>query len=84
MPSETPGAADASAARIGRGDVWFANEISQTALYDRDRLQPGHRLTGPAVIFQYDTTSLIPPGWVGWVDGQRNLLLRRAAMSFSK
>ncbi len=45
------------------------------ALYDRDRLSPGHVLVGPAIVFQLDATTVIPPAWVAAVDGWGNLLL---------
>jgi N-methylhydantoinase A len=44
-----------------------------TACYARDRLQYGHRLAGPALIFQYDTTIVLAPGWSAAVDEMRNL-----------
>ena len=46
-------------------------------LYDRMRLAAGHVLTGPAIVEQVDSTTLIPPGWVGTVDGYGNLILGR-------
>ena len=77
LPSETPGAADARAARIGSRPVWFAGGQRDAALYDRERLRPGMAFTGPAVVYQYDTTTLVPPGWVAVVDGGLNLVLER-------
>jgi N-methylhydantoinase A len=32
-------------------------------------------VNGPAIIFQYDTTTLVPPGWNADVDSTGNLLL---------
>ena len=78
MPAITPGTADATPARIGARPVWFTDGVRETALYDRERLLPGHRLAGPAIVYQYDTTTAVLPGWSAWVDGQRNLLLSRA------
>jgi len=46
-----------------------------TPLYERGLLRPGNMLPGPAMVTQYDTTTLIPPGWVGVVDGGENLIL---------
>ena len=45
------------------------------ALYDRDRLRAGMRFDGPAVVYQYDTTTLVGPGWSAWVDERLNLIL---------
>ena len=66
---------DASAAQIGRKPVWFGEGVAQTALYDRERLRPGNRFRGPAVVFQYDTTTLLPPGWGAEVDAEGNLIM---------
>ena len=46
-------------------------------LYERDRLDVGAAIGGPAIIEQFDATTVIPPGWSGTVDGYRNLVLRR-------
>ncbi|MCA9981950.1 MAG: hypothetical protein KDD89_14000, partial [Anaerolineales bacterium] len=76
LPYATPGLADATAAKIGTKQVWFSSGAAQeTALYDRRKLRPGHEFSGPAVVFQYDTTLVIPPGWHGRVDGWGNLIV---------
>jgi len=50
-------------------------ETRETPIYDRAALVPGARLRGPAVVTQYDTTTVVPPGWGGWVDAVGNLIL---------
>ncbi|MBI0292925.1 hydantoinase/oxoprolinase family protein [Streptomyces sp. PRKS01-29] len=45
-------------------------------VYDRGRLEPGHRITGPAVIEQMDSTTLLLPGDTCEVDDLRNLIIR--------
>jgi N-methylhydantoinase A len=44
-------------------------------VYGRRRLAPGHRIDGPAVIEQMDTTTLLLPGDVATVDELRNLVV---------
>jgi N-methylhydantoinase A len=46
-----------------------------TALYQRDRLAPGNVVVGPAILFQLDTTTVIPPSWAATVDGWGNLIV---------
>ncbi len=75
IPQDPPGDADASAAVVGHKPVWFKQQPQPTALYDRAKLYPGHRFDGPAVVFQYDTTIVIPPGWETAVDPFHNLVL---------
>jgi N-methylhydantoinase A len=75
VPEQAPGPADAAAAALGEKAVWFGERFTSTQTYDRERLRPGHRITGPALVFQYDTTTLIPPGWSAVVDRWSNLVL---------
>ncbi|WP_344756772.1 hydantoinase/oxoprolinase family protein [Gryllotalpicola koreensis] len=53
-----------ASAQIGTRSVYLSevDDRAEVPLYDRSLLQPGHSITGPAVIEQYDTTSLILPG----------------------
>ncbi|RMG89118.1 MAG: hydantoinase/oxoprolinase family protein [Chloroflexi bacterium] len=66
---------DPSSARLGTKQVWFDGQPITTSLYQRERLQPGNRFAGPAVVFQYDTTTVVPPGWETAVDSYGNLVL---------
>jgi N-methylhydantoinase A len=77
LPRREPGGPDPSAARVGRRPVWFAGGPLDTALYDRAGLRPGNFLAGPSVLYQYDTTTVIPPGWAAVVDVHENLILAR-------
>jgi len=51
----------------------------QVAVYERSALQPGSVLTGPALIIQYDTTTLVPPQWHMRVDAFSNLIIEPIA-----
>ncbi len=51
---------------------WIAAPV-----YARERLGPGHRMAGPAVIEQEDSTTLVHPGFTASVDPYLNLILRR-------
>ena len=70
---------DASHAAAGSVEVVFAQGAVVTALYDRDKLQTGNRVAGPALLLQLDTTIVVPPGWAGVVDSYGNLLLEPVA-----
>jgi N-methylhydantoinase A len=52
-------------------------EELETAYYDRHRLPVDVPVVGPAVAFQKDTTTVIPPGWQGVADAVGNLALSR-------
>jgi N-methylhydantoinase A/oxoprolinase/acetone carboxylase beta subunit len=49
----------------------------QASLYERARLDVGAAIVGPAIIEQFDATTLIPRSWSGRVDGRGNLVLAR-------
>ncbi|HTZ79992.1 MAG TPA: hydantoinase/oxoprolinase family protein [Stellaceae bacterium] len=57
--------------------VWYDGASRLTPLYRRETMQTGHRLTGPAIIAQDDTTICIPTGFSGEVDEHGNLHLTR-------
>jgi N-methylhydantoinase A len=70
-----PGPSTAEQAIIGREPVIFAEGALDTPHYERSLLDPGARLTGPALILQPDCTTLIHPGQRVTVDGFGNLLV---------
>ena len=64
-------------APVGERPVWFAaEEPVPSPIYDRAALAPGHRLTGPAVIEQLDSTTLLFPDDRLRVDDNLNLLIQ--------
>jgi N-methylhydantoinase A len=71
------GDADASAAVRATRRVYLPESGGHTEcpVYDRRRLAPGHRVEGPAVIEQMDTTTLLLPGDVATVDELHNLIV---------
>ena len=50
---------------------------SAASVYERDKLDVGVMVYGPAVVEQFDATTIIPPGWRGRVDEHRNLVLEK-------
>jgi N-methylhydantoinase A len=50
---------------------------AQAALYERDRLDVGVVVAGPAIVEQFDATTFIPTGWRARVDGMRNLVMEK-------
>ena len=75
LPELARGPADARRALVGRKQVWFGDGATVSRLYDRARLRAGNVLVGPAIVFQYDTTTVILPNWTAEVDQFGNLLL---------
>ena len=62
----------------GTRDVYFSSgQGIKTTLFERDRLQLGEKILGPAIIEQFDATTVVPEGWVASVDAYKNLILYR-------
>ena len=56
-------------------DVDGKAERHLTPFYERERLRAGDRITGPAIVEQYDTTTVIPPGLEAEIDAYGNVLV---------
>ena len=65
-------------ARTGERKTFFGKEHGAlpTAIYNRDLLEPGHRISGPAIVEQLDTTTVIHPEQEATVDEYRNIIIR--------
>jgi N-methylhydantoinase A len=65
-------------AKIGERNIYFGKEhdILNCQIYTRDLLEPGHKISGPAVIEQLDTTTVIHPEQETTVDDYRNLIVK--------
>jgi N-methylhydantoinase A len=66
---------------LGQTRLFAAGQFQATPTLDRGRLEPGHRFDGPALVFQYDTTTLVPPGWTATVGATGNLDLRKTVVT---
>ncbi|OGQ55755.1 MAG: hypothetical protein A2W66_10825 [Deltaproteobacteria bacterium RIFCSPLOWO2_02_56_12] len=66
-----------AAARIGERKIFFGREHGtlNCRIYSRDALEPAHKIAGPAVIEQMDTTTVIHPEQEATVDSYRNLMV---------
>ena len=76
FPAHEPVGPDASAAVVEQHQVYFDGNFYSANIYDRSLLQAGHRVSGPAVVLQKDSTTVIHPGHVGEVDSYLNILIR--------
>jgi N-methylhydantoinase A/oxoprolinase/acetone carboxylase beta subunit len=78
-PEVQSGDASADHALRHEGEAWFLVEGSleqvPTRYYDREALEAGNRLVGPAIVNQYDSTTVIPPGVEAHVDRFGNIVI---------
>jgi N-methylhydantoinase A len=63
--------------RSGEREVRFDRDRDgapvRAAVFDRERLRAGDVISGPAVVEQLDSTTLLPPGCQAQADGRANL-----------
>jgi N-methylhydantoinase A len=76
-PAKTTGRKVAQA-EIGRRQVYFGKEHGtlECKIYNRDLLEPEHKIVGPAIVEQLDTTTVIHPEQAATVDEYGNLMIR--------
>lgn len=60
-------------------EVYFDREWINTPIFEREALGRGALIEGPTVVEQLDSTTVLPPGWVGVVDSLGTLMMRPSA-----
>lgn len=68
---------DASAGILRTQKVYFDGTFHETPIYKRSKLQPGNVIQGPAIITQYDTTTVVLPGNIASVDEFMNIVIQQ-------
>ncbi|MBT3916806.1 MAG: 5-oxoprolinase, partial [Rhodospirillaceae bacterium] len=58
--------------------VTFDGKARPTAIFDRETLQPGHQILGPAILVEANGTTVVEPGWQAEVTKLGHLILTRA------
>jgi N-methylhydantoinase A len=72
----TPASGTPERAKRGDRPAHFEGDILMTPIFDRQRLAPGDRIEGPAIIEEPDSSTICPPGHAATVDDQLNLVIR--------
>jgi N-methylhydantoinase A len=57
--------------------VWLEEKRTRVAVYDRAELVAGTVIQAPAIVIEYGSTTLVPPGWRAQIDRRYNLVLDR-------
>jgi len=69
-----------SGAVKGHREISFdGRTLIDSTVYERDGLDIGTQISGPAVVEQFDATTVVPPAWTARVDQHRNLILEKGA-----
>jgi N-methylhydantoinase A len=75
LPVGELGSEDASGAVVDEHEVIFDGELVATKIYDRSQLQPGAAFNGPAIVTEFDSTTVVLPGHHASVDASFNILI---------
>ena len=73
------GASYESALLYSRRTTFDDGTTADTPRYDRGQLKAGHRVAGPAVLIQHNSTVLVPPAYAAEVSEYGSLHVRRTA-----
>ncbi|MFT4075515.1 MAG: hydantoinase B/oxoprolinase family protein [Asticcacaulis sp.] len=66
-----------AAEAVETATVFTAGADREAGVYDRESLRPGHRIAGPALIFEAIATTVVEPGWLAEVTDAGVLILTR-------
>ena len=77
LPSGEIGGTDASGAVVEEHDIVVEGQKIPAKIYDRAKLQPGATFDGPAIVTEFDSTTVVLPGYVASVDATFNILIDR-------
>jgi N-methylhydantoinase A len=75
--SEPLGAADAQAALKGKRRVYMDGAFHEIRVYERRLLRSGMQIAAPAIVEQFDSTTVLFDGYDLSVDSFKNLIIRR-------
>jgi len=72
------GAGDVSPAMINQSRFFYEGDWHEAGIYDRGRLGADDVVTGPAIVSEMDSTTVVLPGHSATVDAVGNLLIQPA------
>jgi N-methylhydantoinase A len=68
---------DAQPKPFAKRTVYFGGKPLETAIYQRDTMEPGQVIRGPAIVEQLDSTVVVPPTFMAECDPYGNLIMNR-------
>jgi N-methylhydantoinase A len=74
-PQQKPISGDGNGACYAERDVYFDASFVSTRIYRRDGLVPGDTVPGPAMLTEYTSATVLPPGSSANVDSFGNLVI---------
>ncbi len=77
MPDVTLALTDDLPEPVDHVQMTLSGVLKKIPLYDRDKMLPGQKLKGPAIIKEPTGTNIIEPGWQAELNGFGHLILNR-------
>jgi N-methylhydantoinase A len=78
LPTGKEGDKDASGAVYDEHDIVVEGQKVSAKIYDRAKLEPGATFDGPAIVTEFDSTTLVLPGYTAQVDKSFNILIDKS------
>ncbi|MGO4211237.1 hydantoinase/oxoprolinase family protein [Terriglobus sp. 2YAB30_2] len=75
LPKSELIAGDGSQAVLRTRPIYFDGAWRESKVYQREQLRSGDRFAGPALIAEYSSTTVVPPGCIAEVDAFGNLVI---------
>lgn len=75
-PELESGGEDPEDAVVARHQIWVDGGVVEAAVLDRARLRAGNVVTGPAIVTEMDSTTLVLPGHAATVHPSGSMLIR--------
>ena len=69
---------DASGAIVDEQGIIVEGKRVQAKIYDRSKLSPGSSFDGPAIVTEFDSTTVVLPGYFARVDENYNILIDKS------
>jgi N-methylhydantoinase A len=79
LPHGEPAAGDAAGAVVEEHEIVFEGARLPTKIYDRAKLTPGMSFPGPAIVTEFDSTTVVLPGHTARIDATFNILIDPSA-----
>jgi N-methylhydantoinase A len=75
LPRKSKAGSDFAHDVLKKKRVIFDGKWLETPVLDRERLVPGNRFEGPAIVHEYSATTVVPPGCRAEVDEYSNVVI---------
>jgi N-methylhydantoinase A/oxoprolinase/acetone carboxylase beta subunit len=60
---------------IKKQNIYYRRKFTASPVYERSLLEPGNKISGPALVVDYESTTFIPPEYKAEIDVYLNIIL---------